>query len=203
MPKLIHCWLSFRRFTRQLESGRIDLQGCSRRRAAIQAPGYACKADRRLWGGEIGTADVASGSASARQPRELTAGKLTLKLSHRIADIRGRQWTTHTSPSTRSEAARRQAPDASGSASVKLPFAAYGGRPGADRGRRNPKAETRPATAAEACSRRPAGVPSRLPTAPAAVSGPAARAVLLQLHGRALHRAVGAEHTTVASQRSQ
>lgn len=35
------------------------------------------------------------GSASASRPRELTARKLTPKLSHRIADIHGRQWTTH------------------------------------------------------------------------------------------------------------
>lgn len=34
------------------------------------------------------------GSTSAGRPRELTAGKLTAKLSPRIADIRGRQWTT-------------------------------------------------------------------------------------------------------------
>lgn len=35
---------------------------------------------------------VRLGSAGAGRPRDLTAGKLTPKLSHKIAEIRGRQW---------------------------------------------------------------------------------------------------------------
>lgn len=52
------------------------------------------------------SATGSNGSASAGRPRELTAGKLTPKVSHRIADTRGRQWTTHTCPSAFSKAAR-------------------------------------------------------------------------------------------------
>lgn len=34
------------------------------------------------------------GSASAGRPPDLAAGKLTLNLSRRVADVHGRQWTT-------------------------------------------------------------------------------------------------------------
>jgi hypothetical protein len=45
------------------------------------------------------------GSACAGRARDLTAGKLTPNLSHRIADVHGRQWSTQTSPSRFSQRA--------------------------------------------------------------------------------------------------
>ena len=69
------------------------------------------------------------GSASAGRAHEFTAGKLTLKLSHRIADTRDRQWTTQTCPSGFSEAARLPDPLLSGSTSPKQPFVATRTRP--------------------------------------------------------------------------
>ena len=41
------------------------------------------------------TAAGCNGSACASRALDLAAGKLTLKLSHQIADVHGRQWTTH------------------------------------------------------------------------------------------------------------
>ena len=50
--------------------------------------------ERQVRGGDFRDVDVGSGSPSAGRLRELTAGELTPNLSHRIADIRGRRWTT-------------------------------------------------------------------------------------------------------------
>jgi hypothetical protein len=47
---------------------------------------------RRLRGGDFVAAHVAAGSASDSTKRDLTAGKLTPKVSDLIADVRGRQW---------------------------------------------------------------------------------------------------------------
>lgn len=58
--------------------------------------GNACGSDRRLCDGEIRVVNVAERSASAGRAFDLTAGKLTPKLSFRIADARGRQWPTLT-----------------------------------------------------------------------------------------------------------
>jgi hypothetical protein len=46
---------------------------------------------RPLCGFQIYRRYVCNGSASAGRARDLTAGKLTSKLSDRIADVRGRQ----------------------------------------------------------------------------------------------------------------
>ena len=50
--------------------------------------------DRPLTGVEDRWAKVSSGSASAGQALDLTAGKLPLNLSRRIAAVHGRQWST-------------------------------------------------------------------------------------------------------------
>ena len=49
---------------------------------------------RPLQGSKISTAEDRSGSACAGRAREPNAGKLTLKLRSRTADVRGRQRTT-------------------------------------------------------------------------------------------------------------
>ena len=50
---------------------------------------------RRLRGRQICTRQGGTGSASAARVRDLTAGKLTSKLSDRVAGVRGRQYPTH------------------------------------------------------------------------------------------------------------
>jgi hypothetical protein len=70
-----------------------------------------------------------SGSASAGQALDLTAGKLTPGLSDRTADVRGRQWPTRCSRSISSKAALRSTSAASCLAASKLPFASCGSRP--------------------------------------------------------------------------
>jgi len=47
--------------------------------------------ERLLRDHQFRASNAAVGSASAGRPRDLTDGKLTPKLSRRIADIRGRQ----------------------------------------------------------------------------------------------------------------
>ena len=54
----------------------------------------AVTVERLLPGSEFGVPSVRIGSACLGRARDLTAGKLTPKLSYRKADIRGRQWTT-------------------------------------------------------------------------------------------------------------
>lgn len=51
---------------------------------------------RLLAGDPIGSATGGVGSASAGRVSDLIAGKPTLKLNHRIADVRDRQWSTQT-----------------------------------------------------------------------------------------------------------
>jgi hypothetical protein len=53
---------------------------------------------RQLCGFELRVAKVGRGSASAGRVRDLTAGKLTPKLSDRIADVRGRQYLSGALP---------------------------------------------------------------------------------------------------------
>ena len=50
--------------------------------------------ERLLAGVEFCGSSDSNGSASAGRVRDLNAGKLTTKLSDRIADVRGRQYTT-------------------------------------------------------------------------------------------------------------
>ena len=60
----------------------------------------AVTVERLLPGSEFVAPSARIGSASAGRPREFTAGKLTSTLSHRMADVHGRQWTAHWSHST-------------------------------------------------------------------------------------------------------
>ena len=50
--------------------------------------------DRPFTGVEDRGAKVSCGSTSDGRARDLSAGKLTPNLSHRIADVHGRQWST-------------------------------------------------------------------------------------------------------------
>jgi len=56
--------------------------------------GYDCTHQRLLQGCQPRQSGTRSGSACAGRARDLTAGKLTAKLSYRKADICGRQWMT-------------------------------------------------------------------------------------------------------------
>ena len=82
-------------FSRDLMPGDDDRppnDRCHRLRVAWRCrPRSGSRVDRSL---APKSATGSNGSASAGRPRELTAGKLTPKFSHRIADTRGRQWTT-------------------------------------------------------------------------------------------------------------
>jgi len=62
---------------------------CPLLRDLLPGPGHG--PDRRLQGGEFKAANVDSGSASDSHSVEITAEKLTSKLSDRIADVRGQQ----------------------------------------------------------------------------------------------------------------
>jgi len=66
-------------------------------RATPGVPGWGHHAtyDRRLQGDEFAGTDDGRGSASAGRARNVIAGKLTLNMNDREADVRGGQWTTH------------------------------------------------------------------------------------------------------------
>jgi hypothetical protein len=109
-------------------------QNAARRRvpsAARPPTGVGCGSVRQLWGGEIRTADVSSGSASDSHDVELAAAKLTSKLSGRVADLRGRQWPATTGPSRRARNSCRGAPadDRFPATSLKLCSARLGQHP--------------------------------------------------------------------------
>lgn len=52
-----------------------------------------------LEGRQIQCATDSNGSSSADRARDVIAGKLTLNMNDREADVRGGQWTTHLRPS--------------------------------------------------------------------------------------------------------
>jgi hypothetical protein len=64
----------------------------------IASFGARCMCDRPLRGDEFTATCVSEGSACAGQACDLDAGKLTLKLRWRIADVHARQWSTHSEP---------------------------------------------------------------------------------------------------------
>ena len=61
---------------------------------ALRSSGALGARRRLLFGSQCGSPADCLGSASAGRVRDLTAGKLTPKLSRRIADVRGRQYPT-------------------------------------------------------------------------------------------------------------
>jgi hypothetical protein len=86
-----------------------------------------------LRGGQSQQPEARFGSVSDSWARDLSAGKLTTKLSHRTADVRGRQLSTQTGRSSFSKAARRSGQLLAGYASSKRSFMATRTRPSADR----------------------------------------------------------------------
>lgn len=78
----------------ELRVNRIVCRPSLRSKLLCGLLGHSERSDRLLRGDDFGAADVADGSSSAGRARDLNGGKLTPNLSHRIADVHDRQWST-------------------------------------------------------------------------------------------------------------